>query len=101
MPPKATKGQQKGKSGEEERDEPLQAVVSSAMRLAAKFAKFVRYSRIPLRHASVPSRSSDRDVFCPSRIPRSSSTRSNFSPTPVSKRSLSTAAHTGSRLRNI
>ncbi|EDU41264.1 Translation initiation factor eIF-2B protein [Pyrenophora tritici-repentis] len=27
MPPKATKGQQKGKSGEEERDEPLQAVI--------------------------------------------------------------------------
>lgn len=27
MPPKGNKGQNKGKSGEEERDEPLQAVV--------------------------------------------------------------------------
>lgn len=33
MPPKGKKGQEKGKSSEEERDEPLQAVVSSAMRL--------------------------------------------------------------------
>jgi translation initiation factor eIF-2B subunit epsilon len=33
MPPKGKKGQDKGKSGEEERDEPLQAVVSSMMRL--------------------------------------------------------------------
>lgn len=32
MPPKGKKGQEKGKSGEEERDEPLQAVVSCAMR---------------------------------------------------------------------
>jgi len=33
MPPKGKKGQDKGKSGEEERDEPLQAVVSFAPRL--------------------------------------------------------------------
>jgi hypothetical protein len=33
MPPKGKKGQDKGKSGEEERDEPLQAVVCSMMRL--------------------------------------------------------------------
>jgi hypothetical protein len=35
MPPKGKKGQDKGKSGEEERDEPLQAVVSSASASAA------------------------------------------------------------------
>jgi translation initiation factor eIF-2B subunit epsilon len=33
MPPKGKKGQDKGKSGEEERDEPLQAVVRLMMRL--------------------------------------------------------------------
>jgi translation initiation factor eIF-2B subunit epsilon len=33
MPPKGKKGQDKGKSAEEERDEPLQAVVRSMMRL--------------------------------------------------------------------
>jgi hypothetical protein len=32
MPPKGKKVQDKGKSGEEERDEPLQAVVCAAMR---------------------------------------------------------------------
>jgi len=34
MPPKGKKGQDKGKSGEEERDEPLQAVVSYAIQCA-------------------------------------------------------------------
>lgn len=38
-------------------------------------------------------------VFCPSRIPRSSSTRLSFSPTPAWKKSLYTAAHTGNRWR--
>lgn len=32
MPPKGKKGQEKGKSGEEERDEPLQAVVCLVVR---------------------------------------------------------------------
>jgi hypothetical protein len=41
MPPKGKKGQDKGKSGEEERDEPLQAVVSSAMRVFMKCADFL------------------------------------------------------------
>jgi hypothetical protein len=36
MPPKGKKGQDKGKSTEEERDEPLQAVVRSTMRLRCK-----------------------------------------------------------------
>jgi hypothetical protein len=36
MPPKGKKGQEKGKSTEEERDEPLQAVVRSAMRLCCR-----------------------------------------------------------------
>jgi hypothetical protein len=36
MPPKGKKGQDKGKSTEEERDEPLQAVVRSVMHLRCK-----------------------------------------------------------------
>jgi translation initiation factor eIF-2B subunit epsilon len=36
MPPKGKKGQENGKSGEEEREEPLQAVVSAAMRMHPK-----------------------------------------------------------------
>lgn len=48
MPPKGNKGQNKGKSGEEERDEPLQAVVGCAMYLAADCANVVD-TRGPLR----------------------------------------------------
>jgi hypothetical protein len=36
MPPKGKKGADKGKPGEEERDEPLQAVVRCEMRLRRK-----------------------------------------------------------------
>jgi hypothetical protein len=48
MPPKGKKGQDKGKSGEEERDEPLQAVVSSASRICSHRANFPDTCR-PLR----------------------------------------------------
>jgi len=41
MPPKGKKGQDKGKSGEEERDEPLQAVVGCATQLVANYANLV------------------------------------------------------------
>lgn len=41
MPPKGKKGQDKGKSGEEERDEPLQAVVGCAMHLSVNYANFL------------------------------------------------------------
>jgi hypothetical protein len=116
MPPKSKKGQDKGKSGEEERDEPLQAVVGCAMHLIANCADFVDtrgslrdtlqplHTRAP-QSTHIPNLASCTltlaSVFYPSRIPRSSSTRSSFSPTPAWRRSLYTAAHTENRLRTI
>ena len=50
MPPKGKKGQEKGKSNEEERDEPLQAVVCATLRLPWDLADFVD-SRRSLRDA--------------------------------------------------
>jgi hypothetical protein len=63
MPPKGKKGQDKGKSSEEERDEPLQAVVSYAMRLrhGNMHANIFRYSQTLLKHASAPSHSSTHE----------------------------------------
>jgi hypothetical protein len=80
------------------------------------YAHIPRYSRIRSRHASVPSPASTPEyawpnespirsmltvpsACCPSPIPRSSNTRSSFSPTPASKKSLYTAAHTENRSR--
>jgi len=59
-PPKGKKGQagDKGKAGEEERDEPLQAVVSPPMPAHTHaLAKCSRYLQIPSRRASIRSRS--------------------------------------------
>jgi len=61
MPPKGKKGQATDKAKEEERDEPLQAVVQAAFRqLWGTLLKSYRYLQIPSRRASIPSHSSAR-----------------------------------------
>src|SRR5690242_7944826 len=61
MPPKGKKGQDKGKVGEEDREDPLQAVVCTYTGSHMYNANNLRFLRIPSRHASAPSHLSARE----------------------------------------